>query len=306
MRKIITIGESLLDIIFKNKKPIKATPGGSMLNTSISLGRLYLPVHFVTEVGEDLAGTLIKKFLSKNHVCMDYIRTYKDGKTVIALAFLDEENRAEYDFYKLYPSQRLLGSFPKVRKDDIFLFGSFFAIEKEIRNTLIKFIKSAQSHAVTVYDPNFRKAHLEELAELRPLIDENINLSDIVKGSEEDFQLIFNSNSVEEIYSIIKSLGCSHLIYTQGPKDVILMSEKYRQAYSIPSITPKSTIGGGDAFNAGLLYGLFKNHATKDLGILSSRAWDSIFQTAIDFARSVCLSYDNYIDSEYAKKLRFS
>ena len=40
MRKIIGIGETILDIIFKNGQPTKALPGGSVFNTMVSLGRL--------------------------------------------------------------------------------------------------------------------------------------------------------------------------------------------------------------------------------------------------------------------------
>lgn len=37
MRKIIGIGETVLDIIFKNNKPIEAAPGGSTFNAITSL-----------------------------------------------------------------------------------------------------------------------------------------------------------------------------------------------------------------------------------------------------------------------------
>lgn len=39
MRKVIGIGETVLDIIFKNEQPIGAYPGGSAFNALISLGR---------------------------------------------------------------------------------------------------------------------------------------------------------------------------------------------------------------------------------------------------------------------------
>ena len=39
MRKVIGIGETVLDIIFRNEQPINAVPGGSAFNAMISLGR---------------------------------------------------------------------------------------------------------------------------------------------------------------------------------------------------------------------------------------------------------------------------
>ena len=44
MRKVIGIGETILDIIFKNDQPHTAVPGGSVFNGLVSLGRLGVPV----------------------------------------------------------------------------------------------------------------------------------------------------------------------------------------------------------------------------------------------------------------------
>lgn len=44
MRKVIGIGETILDIIFRNNRPHTAVPGGSTFNGLISLGRLGVPV----------------------------------------------------------------------------------------------------------------------------------------------------------------------------------------------------------------------------------------------------------------------
>ena len=37
MRKVIGIGETVLDIIFQNDQPVQAVPGGSVFNSLISL-----------------------------------------------------------------------------------------------------------------------------------------------------------------------------------------------------------------------------------------------------------------------------
>jgi len=39
-----TLGESLLDVIFNGLDQVVAKPGGSMLNTAVSLARMSLPV----------------------------------------------------------------------------------------------------------------------------------------------------------------------------------------------------------------------------------------------------------------------
>ena len=39
MRRVIGIGETILDILFKNNQPTVAVPGGSVFNGLVSLGR---------------------------------------------------------------------------------------------------------------------------------------------------------------------------------------------------------------------------------------------------------------------------
>ena len=50
MRKVIGIGETVLDIIFKDNQPIGAVPGGSVFNGVISLGRAGVAVLMVAGV----------------------------------------------------------------------------------------------------------------------------------------------------------------------------------------------------------------------------------------------------------------
>ena len=105
-RKTFTIGEIVYDIVFKNGKPISANPGGAMLNTAVSLGRLGLPVSLISELGKDKVGENIIQFLKSNNVDADNIFRFSKGNTALALAFLDDKNNASYDFYKSYPVKR--------------------------------------------------------------------------------------------------------------------------------------------------------------------------------------------------------
>ena len=184
MRKIYTIGETVLDILFKNQLPFTAKAGGACLNSAVTLGRLNLPVYFLGEYGMDEVGNIIDAFLKKNHVSTQYVYRYYGGKSTLALAFLNENNDASYDFYKIYPDKRLDVKFPSISQDDIVLFGSIYAITLEVRSKLMEFIREAnKKKAIVIYDPNFRKQHLHDLAKLKPLILENMAHANIVRGS---------------------------------------------------------------------------------------------------------------------------
>ena len=89
MRKIYGIGETVLDIIFKDSQPQAAKAGGSVLNSVVSMGRMGLPVSFISEYGLDDVGDLIDNFLKHNGVNSSFVHRFKNGNTALALAFLD-------------------------------------------------------------------------------------------------------------------------------------------------------------------------------------------------------------------------
>ena len=128
MRKVIGIGETVLDIIFKNDHPIEAVPGGSVFNGIISLGRSGIPTSLISETGNDRVGRNIVKFLEDNGVNASNINVYPESKSPISLAFLNEQNDAEYIFYKDHPHDQLDFDYPDVQKDDIVMFGSYYAL----------------------------------------------------------------------------------------------------------------------------------------------------------------------------------
>ena len=303
MRKIYTIGETVLDIVFKNQLPVAAKAGGSMLNTAVSLGRLGIPFHFISEYGPDRVGEMIDGFLTSKGIDTRFVYHYSDGKSALALAFLDEKNNANYRFYKAYPTKRLDVAFPEVQANDIIMFGSFYGITYEIRDILKQFLNHAKSRgAIIIYDPNFRKSHLFELERLKPAILENMSMASIVRCSDEDLELIFNVKDAEAAYEVVKPL-CPNMLYTASSKAVYLHTSTVKESFSVKKIEPISTIGAGDNFNAGVVYGLFKENINKeDLSSLPLHTWQHLINHGIDFASEVCMSYENYISTEFAGK----
>lgn len=63
MRKVIGIGETILDIIFRGEQPTAAVPGGSVFNGIVSLGRIGVPICFISETGNDHVGNIILNFM---------------------------------------------------------------------------------------------------------------------------------------------------------------------------------------------------------------------------------------------------
>ena len=99
MRKVIGIGETVLDIIFKNNQPDTAAPGGSTFNSMVSLGRAGVSAYFISEVGNNQPGAIILDFMKENGVSTEYVNVLP-VKQPVSMAFLNEKNDAEYSFYR--------------------------------------------------------------------------------------------------------------------------------------------------------------------------------------------------------------
>ena len=57
MRKVIGMGETIMDIIFHGAQPTAAVPGGSSFNSIISIGRAGIPGRFRRRNGTRRGGT---------------------------------------------------------------------------------------------------------------------------------------------------------------------------------------------------------------------------------------------------------
>ena len=309
MRRVIGIGETVLDIIFKDDQPISAVPGGSTFNCLVSLGRCGVKASFISETGNDRIGHRIIDFIGKNGIDASGVNVYPDSKSPLSLAFLNDDSDAEYIFYKDHPKDRLDFNYPDVHEDDIVVFGSYYAVNPVIRPQVHGFLEYARSHgAILYYDVNFRASHKDEVVKLTPNILENLELSDIVRGSTEDFAVMFRKTDPDVIYRSQIAFYTKKFICTCGSSPVELRADGgFKKQYPIlQSSHIVSTIGAGDNFNAGFVYGMIKYGITREMvqrGLTESQ-WDSIIDCALQFSANACQSIDNYVDEAFGERMR--
>jgi fructokinase len=307
MKRVYTIGDCVLDILFQDQKPVESKPGGSILNSSVSLGRLGVSVSLLSELGEDHVGQFIAQFLKDNGVDTSLVTRFTDTNTNLALAFLDENRNADYSFYKTRKGLPTIIDLPeRVQAGDIILFGSFLAVKKEFRKALLAFLKRARKQgAMIVYDPNFRKQHLPLLNEVMPYIKENMALANIVKASNEDIELIAGKDNFKDAKEWMASFSNAALVYTAN-KNGVSVGIGPEHHFSVSQITPVSTIGAGDTFNAALVYYFVKRNVSVgqlNAGLNESQIKEMI-ELAIKFSQEVCMQYDNFFPVDLAKEYR--
>ena len=293
-QRVIGIGETVWDILFKDDQPQKAVPGGSTFNSIVSLGRAGVPCAMVTEVGGDHVGDLICNFLKDNGVSTEYVCRHEQVKSHISLAFLDKNNDAQYVFYKDHASVSLDGKLPEIGTDDVVLFGSFFAINPVIRPVVGGLLRAArEAGAWLYYDVNFRKNHIADLPEVMVNIEENMRLADVVRGSMEDFGYLYGLHDGDAIYDKV-SQYCRTLILTDGAQSIRVYTPEGCEPYPVQAIETVSTVGAGDNFNAGYIYALMQGVENQAARIAMAQRW----------SQDVCRQLGNNISDELVAALK--
>ncbi|NOX85349.1 MAG: carbohydrate kinase [Chlorobi bacterium] len=302
---VYTLGESLLDIIVDNPQNIIARPGGSMLNTAVSLGRTAIPVSLISETGDDGTAKLILQFLQDNKVRTKFVKKYYHRQTSVALAYLDEHKIPSFSIYKSYPEKRHLIAPSGFDEKDILAFGSLYSLDPALRGQIVQLLVAAKKAGVSViYDPNIRK-HCLENKDLMQSLKENISFADIIKGSDADFINLFGEKPVEAYYDEIKKINPeAAFVLTLGEKGVIGFIDNEKVQLPAEKVNVVSTIGAGDAFTAGMIHYLEKNynkrgnghdnHAGKEKK-LTKPEFRAMLQSGIHFSAKVCEVMDNYI-----------
>lgn len=293
--KIVGIGETVFDIVFKDGKPQAAVPGGSVFNAIISLGRTAgaaasasvagasvagasaagvsasggtvasstaagcaAPrVIMATQMGKDNASEIIIGFMRRNNVETTHAICVEGRQSTISLAMLDSRNDARYEFFRDSAMPKFQTPDIEFEPGDILLFGSFFAISPATRLQVRELVARARSQgAIIYYDINFRKGPHGNSPHIKDYIEENCALSTIVRGSSEDIGNIYGECTAAEAYRDHISSLCSNFICTKGADSTEVFSPGLHAIYPVHKIKTLSTIGAGDNFNAGVVYTL--------------------------------------------------
>ena len=187
------------------------------------------------------------------------------------------------------------------------MFGSYYAVNPVIRPQVTAFLDYAKNKgAIIYYDVNFRASHRHEVMKLTPNILENLEYADIVRGSTEDFEVMFKKTDAEVIYRSQIAFYTKNFIMTQGRRPIEMRAEGgLKKQYAVEQMETVSTIGAGDNFNAGFVYGLIKYGVTREMVAsgFDEALWDEVIACAQRFSANVCKSIDNSIDKDFARQM---
>lgn len=302
MRKVISIGESVLDTVFRGDKPIKSMIGGRIACASATLGEMGVPVSMVSECCNDWVGDRIIEYLDRHNVDTHSIDRFTDGSTAFSAIFRQDDGSEKIVNYGQYPpDNRFDVVWPRIDEDDIILFGSLYAIDTPQRERLFELVNYAQSRgAIIIYLPGFQHGINFRITRVMPAILENLEVADIVIAHDRDIANIFPGEASDGAYSRHIEFYCPNYVHINQNLTLSLFSRQGKTDCRNLAATGNNNLLGWQAgLIAGIINELIKRDITRGtLQQLPVDIWKAILAGAMDIAIKCSESDDNCISLE--------
>ena len=227
--------------------------GGSAANTAVALSRLGVPVGFLGAVGDDELGHRLLNNLREEGVDISAVQVLKRRSSTRIYVIVDVES-GERGMIGVRDAS--LGFKPDeetveyVAGAEILHVSGYMLHGEPLRGRTRWLMEEASRRGVRLsLDLTPESAERNLLSEL--------NL-DILLCNEDEIRRLGYQPSPEGASEAERELGCGGVIVKLGPRGCAasLLGETYhRPAFKVEAV---DTTGAGDAFNAGILYGILK------------------------------------------------
>lgn len=255
------VGEALVDMVQPEPAgPYVARPGGGPLNIAVGLRRLGHDTHLLARLSTGALGEIVRRHAHANDLdttgCVDTA-----DNTTLAVAGVDEQGRASYDFYVdgtadwgWAPDELVVPATARVVHT-----GSLATVIAPGAAAIAALFDRLQveGRRLLSYDPNVRPALAGARAEAVATVESFVARSHVAKASDEDLGWLYPGQPLNDVLRHWLGLGPQLVVMTAGPDGCQALT-RTGHFVTVPArqVEVVDTIGAGDAFSSGLLSGL--------------------------------------------------
>lgn len=252
--RVTVVGEVLVDLLWRSgERGVTPLPGGSPANVAVGLRRLGRPTTLVTTWGEDPPGELVQDHLAAAGI--DVLRAASPaGRTTLAMAYVDREGSASYDFLASWDPEDLA-----LPPDTAVLHtGSLATVIEPGASRVLELCRDlhALPGRTVVADLNVRPAVQPDRLAYRKACLRLAGVTDVVKASDADLAWLFPRLDPTEAARVLLAEGPRLAVVTRGAGGATAVTRDAVVRVAAPRVTVVDTIGAGDAFQAALLDGV--------------------------------------------------
>ena len=287
---IICCGEALIDFIpTPDGSAYQSCPGGSILNIAVGLGRMAVPVGFLSRLSTDLFGDILADQLLKNKVDLKYCSRV-DGQTTLAFVSLAEGENAEpqYAFYAegAVDREMTIADLPSQLPKEVLAlhFGSISLVLEPGASALEALMQRESGKRVISLDPNVRPIVITDWDAYKQRFLKWLSQVDILRLSQVDLDWLYPGQDIADLLPGWFELGLSLVILTQGETGATAFTANGSQVFvPAPKIKVEDTVGAGDTFFSAVLTYFYENDMLSDRLNLQAMA-ESDLHACLEFA----------------------
>jgi fructokinase len=290
--QIAQLGEALVDFTATGPLAFQGHLGGSPFNTAVACARLGRPTGFLGQLSTDLFGEALLRHLHENGVDTRFVVRSDDPTTLAFVEHAGGTNR--YAFFRRGAADAAWAPRPppELPAETAFVhFGSIALLQEPAASAIEAVVAESAGRRVVVLDPNVRPGLVPDLAAYRERFTRWLRMTDLLKLSDEDVELLAPGQSPAHAADAWLAAGPRAVVITYGASGAIL----HRAAtppleVSAPVVAVVDTIGAGDTFTAGLSVALAQREVARaeQLRALPDAAWREVLRFAAAAAALDC------------------
>ncbi|MEG4683943.1 aminoimidazole riboside kinase [Enterobacter cloacae] len=260
MKKIWVLGDAVVDLLTDGEGRLLQCPGGAPANVAVGIARLGGQSAFIGRVGDDPFGRFMSKTLADERVDVKHMRLDPAHRTSTVVVDLDDHGERSFTFM-VRPSADLFletADLPTFSAGEWLHVCSIALSAEPSRSATFEAMAAIRKAGGYVsFDPNIRPDLWPDENELRRCLEQALQSADVVKLSVEELAFLTGDVSVSVGLDVLMARCPARLVLvTQGKEGLIAWHDGTVKHYPATPVQCVDTTGAGDAFVAGLLYGL--------------------------------------------------
>lgn len=262
MNRVWVTGDAVVDLIPDTDSTYLKCPGGAPANVAVAIARLGGQSAFFGRVGDDPFGGFLKQTLTEENVDNSLVKKDQNQRTSTVVVELDDSGERTFTFMVRPSADQFTQpeDIPHFQPGEWLHICSIALANEPARSTTLlamQRVKKAGGHVS--FDPNLRHEVWANQDDIIPTVIKAIELSDVVKFSDDELFYLTNTNSIDKGLESLEHLNLPLVIVTQGAKGALVVHEKRQTMITGKVVSPVDTTGAGDAFVGGLLTYLAKS-----------------------------------------------
>jgi fructokinase len=256
---IVVCGEALVDLVAE-ADVLRPLMGGGPFNTAVALGRLGVPVAFLGRLSTDRFGDRLAARLAESGV-YPQLTLRGDEPTPLAVVHVGADGEADYRFYLEGTAERAITSdmLPALPAEAAALHLGTMSLATEPAASAFEGLALREAgRRLVMIDPNVRPAAVTDHPAYVARLERLLRRAHVVRLSEADAAWLFPGQPLDAVVAALLGRGARLVAVTRGAGPATAATPRLQVETAPPPVEVVDTVGAGDAFNAGLLAGLWE------------------------------------------------